>query len=110
MLAAKDVEVVTITAEWIKLKTVKADLDKVKKDLQSANVLNKANQLNLKYKDVELHKVSEELRGAKDREANVFAKYQKSMDFVTRLANRCNWYWWGEGGTCPWSSGVQNPS
>lgn len=53
-----------------------------------ANVLAKVNTLNLKNKDTEPQKLSEELLEAKAWKAAAIAEYRRSMDFVHRLANR----------------------
>lgn len=82
-----------LTSAQSKHDKANADLNKAKKDLDLPNKRNDGHALTLTNKDMELLKVREELKVARGREAEAIAKYRKSMDFVTRLANHYNGGW-----------------
>lgn len=76
-----------------KLKVTNTDLEKAKSNFDVTTKNIDGHTLTLANKDTELLKLREELKDARDRELDDVAEYHKSMDFVTRLANRYNGGW-----------------
>lgn len=77
-----------------KVKKVQADVVEVKADLDAANKKIDENSLFVSNKDTKILKLREELNELGDQRLHAVSEYRKSMDFISRLANRYNGGWY----------------